>query len=395
MQYRPAVSNLTAALFLVSALWFSPTASAQQPPPVVTVAKPVQRPVTEWDEFTGRFEAVESVEVRPRVSGVISAVNFRDGQTVRQGEVLFTIDRRPFQIAVDQALAARKEAEATLRLATSELERARPLVERETLSRSEFDERYARQLEAQARLEQAEARLRQAQLDLEWSEVRAPITGRLSDARVDAGNLVSGGEANATLLTTIVSLDPIHFVFVGSEADYIKYLRLASQGKRPSSRNARNPVVVKLSDEDSFVHKGEMDFLDNVVDANSGTIRGRAIFENRSLFLTPGMFGRLRLFGGTFDALLIPDEAIVSDQARKTVLTVADDGTVVSKVVKLGPIAHGLRVVRAGLDPDDRVIISGVQRARTGQKVTPEEGTIETQVTASMQGTSTQRTSTR
>lgn len=371
------------ALLLASAFWLSATAAfAQQPPPPVTVAKPLVKQVTEWDEFTGRFESIERVEVRARVSGVISDVHFRDGQAVRAGDLLFTIDRRPFQIAVDQALAARSEARATLKLTENDVERARPLVEKGNLAKSEFDARLARQLEAQARLQQAEARLEEAQLNLEWSEVRAPISGQLSDARIDVGNLISGGEASATLLTTIVSLDPIHFVFVGSEADYIKYLRLASEGKRPSSRHARNPVTVKLSDEDDFVHEGEMDFLDNVVDPNSGTIRGRAIFGNRSQFLTPGMFGRLRLFGGTFDALLIPDESIVSDQARKTVLTVSEDGTVSSKVVTLGPISEGLRIVRSGLAPEDKIIIAGIQRARTGQKVTAEEGAIKADVVA-------------
>jgi RND family efflux transporter MFP subunit len=367
-----------AALIAAALLLASPAFGQQPSPSPVTVAKPLQRQVTEWDEFTGQFEAVERVEVRARVSGVVSEVHFRDGQSVQKGALLFTIDRRPFYIAVEQATAARREAQATLRLAENEVDRARPLVEKGHLAKSEYDARLARQLEAEARLQQAEARLKQAELDLEWSEVRAPVSGRVSDARVDVGNLISGGEASATLLTTIVSLDPIHFLFVASEADYIKYLRLASEGRRPSSRYAPNPVAVRLSDEDDFVHRGKMDFADNEVDPNSGTIRGRAIFENKSLFLTPGMFGRMRLFGGTYDALLIPDEAVVSDQARKIVLTVEQDGTVAAKVVTLGPISDRLRVVRSGLQPDDRVIIAGIQRAKTGQKVTAEEGSIDT-----------------
>ena len=220
-------------------------------------------------------------------------------------------------------------------------------------------------------------RLNRPQLNLEWTEVRAPIGGRISDRRVDAGNLITGGQNAATLLTSIVSIDPIHFVFDGSETDFLHYLRLAAAGARQSSRDAANPVAVRLADETEYKHEGRMDFVDNVINAKTGTIRGRAIFENKDGFLTPGFFGRLRLYGGEHDALLFPDSAIVSDQANKIVFTVADDGTVGTKKVESGPIVDGLRIIRRASTATDRIVIEGLPRARPGQKVTAEDGKIE------------------
>ncbi len=342
------------------------------PPPPVTVAVPLKKSITEWDEFTGRFEAVESVEVRARVSGFLDSVHFTDGQIVKKGDLLFVIDKRPFEIAVDQAKAEVAQNQAQLDLANSDVERARPLMERRTLTAREFESRETTARGALGALAAARAQLKNAELNLEWTEVVAPVSGRISDPRADVGNLVSGGLDSSTVLTRIVSLDPIHFTFDGSEADYLKYSRLARSGLRPSSRDAANPVAVKLIDEDEFVHKGKMDFVDNALDPQSGTIRGRAIFNNKDHLLLPGMFGRMRLFGGKFDAFLIPDAAIAADQSRKIVLTVTADGTVATKVIKLGPIVDGLRVVRSGLTENDRIIISGLLRARPGQKVTPE-----------------------
>jgi membrane fusion protein, multidrug efflux system len=222
-----------------------------------------------------------------------------------------------------------------------------------------------------------EAVLKQAELNLAWTEVRAPISGRISDRRVDAGNLVSGGQTGATLLTVIVSIDPIHFVFDASEADYLRYERLDAAGARQSSRYIPNPVAVRLADENDYRHHGRMDFVDNALNPKTGTIRGRAIFDNKDGLLTPGYFGRLRLFGGQHDGLLVPDSAIASDQASKIVFAVADDGTVAAKRVELGPIVDGLRVIRSGLAPTDRIVIEGLQRARPGQKVKAEDGKIE------------------
>ena len=349
-------------------------------PPEVTVAAPLQKTITEWDEFTGRFEAVETVDLRARVSGYLDSIHFRDGQVVEKGAKLFVIDPRRFEIAVQQAKASVDQAKAQLTLARSDLERAVPLAKRRNIPARELEAREAAVSEAGARLSGAQATLRQAQLELEWTEVRAPVSGRASNARVDVGNLVTGGAGgNATLLTTIVSFDPIHFVFEGSEADYLKYLRLDRAGQRPSSRDFQNPVAVKLVDEKKFRHQGRVDFIDNRLDPNSGTIRARAIFDNPDNFLTPGVFGRLRLFGGKSEALLIPDDAIASDQANKIVMTVDGENTVRMKIVTLGPIIDGLRVIRSGLDASDRVIVNGLQRARTGEKVAPQDGRTEPQ----------------
>jgi multidrug efflux system membrane fusion protein len=354
----------------------SKPAANSAPPPAVTVAHPLQKSITEWDEYTGRFTALETVEIRARVSGFIDSVHFQEGQIVKKDDLLFVIDQRPYQIAVEQAKADIERAQAKLDIATQDVNRATPLLQSQTLTEREFDTRKSIQRDASGQLANANAALKQAQLNLEWTEVRAPIAGRISDKRVDAGNLISGGQTGATLLSVIVSIDPIHFVFDGSEADFLHYLRLAAAGTRPSSRDAPNPVAVRLADETEFTHQGRMDFVDNAINPKTGTIRARAVFDNKDGFLTPGFFGRLRLFGGTHDALLIPDGAIASDQASKIVFTVADDGTVGTKRVELGPIIDGLRVVRSGLAPTDRIVIDGLPRARPGQKVKAEDGTV-------------------
>lgn len=360
-----------------------PSANSAPPPPTVTVAKPLQKKITEWDEYTGRFVAISTVEVRARVSGFIDSVHFKDGQIVKQGDPLFVIDPRPYRIAVEQARAEVERAQARLQIATSDVERAAPLAKSQSVTQREFETRQSTQREAAGAVSSLEAALKQAELNLEWTDVRAPISGRISDRRVDPGNLVTGGPNGATLLTVIVSISPIHFVFDGSEADFLRYLRLAAAGGRQSSRDVQNPVSVRLADETEFKHVGRMDFVDNALNAKTGTIRGRAIFDNEDGFLNPGYFGRLRLYGGENNALLVPDNAIVSDQASKIVFTVADDGTVGIKRVELGPIVDGLRVIRSGLDPGDRVVIEGLQRAHPGQKVTPDEGKIEAVAAAS------------
>jgi multidrug efflux system membrane fusion protein len=354
-----------------------PAASSGPGLPAVTVSRPVQQKITEWDEYTGRFVAVKTVEIRARVSGFIDSIHFKDGQIVKQGDLLFVIDPRPYRLAVEQATADRDRARAKLAIASSDVERATPLVRSQTVTEREFDTRKSTQEDASAAVMSADAALKQAQLNLEWTEVRAPIAGRISDRRVDAGNLIVGGQSSATPLTSIVSIDPIHFVFDGSEADFIHYLRLAAAGERPSSRDVQNPVAVRLADEFDYKRLGRMDFVDNVVNAKTGTIRGRAIFDNKDGLLTPGFFGRVRLFGGEHDALLLPDSAIASDQSNKIVFTVAADDTVGVKRVELGPLAHGLRVIRSGLNAGDRVVIEGLARARPGQKVKAEDGKIE------------------
>jgi multidrug efflux system membrane fusion protein len=307
------------------------------PPPEVVVAHPKARSIPAWDEYTGRFEPVQQVEVRPRVSGAINTINFVDGQFVREGDLLYVIDPRPYEIAVDSAKADVAKAKAQVAVASNDAIRAQHLVETNAITLRDADQRITNLDVAKAQQLSAEAALRNAELNLEWTKVRAPISGRLSDHRVDVGNLVQGSQIGATLLTTIVTLDPIHFVFDVSESDYIRYARLASAGEQPSSREFKNPVMVRLADEPhwSHSHAGVLDFIDNQINARAGTIRGRAIFENKNLFLQPGTFGRLRLFVGEINALLVPDATILSDQASRVVLTVGSDNKVVQKGVTL------------------------------------------------------------
>jgi multidrug efflux system membrane fusion protein len=350
------------------------------PPPEVVVAHPKLVAVPQWDEYTGRFEPLQHVEVRPRVSGAIDTINFIDGQFVKEGDLLYVIDPRPYEIAVDIAKADLAKARAQVAVTALDATRAQHLIESSSITLRDADQRRANLDVAKAQQLSAEAALRNAELNLEWTKVRAPVSGRVSDHRVDVGNLVQGSQVGATLLTTIVTLDPIHFVFDASEADYIRYARLASASDRPSSREFRNPVKVRLADEAdwSTSHSGVMDFLDNQINARAGIIRGRAIFENKDLFLLPGTFGRLRLFSGNIDAFLIPDATILSDQASKVVLTVGLDGKVVQKPVTLGAIYRGLRVVMTGLTEADRIVIAGVANpfVRPGAVVDAKDGAI-------------------
>jgi membrane fusion protein, multidrug efflux system len=364
----------------VAIAWNINAANAQSAPPAfpVTVGTPLAKHIKTWDEFPGRFEAVARVELRPRVSGYVDQVNFKEGSIVKQGDLLFTLDKRPFEIAVAAAQAEVARAKAQVDFAKADLERAAPLVESKALSEQVFEQRKSTLGVAEAQVMAADAQLRSASLNLEWAEVRAPISGRISDKKIDVGNLVIGGQVNSTLMATIVTLDPIHFIFDASEADYMRYARLNQAGTRPSSRDAANPVRVKLADETDFVHEGKMDFVDNAFNERSSTLRGRAILDNKDGLLTPGIFARLALFGGEVDALLIPDAAIVSDQAKKIVYTVNGDDVIVATPVTLGPMYEGLRVITAGLKGEDRVVIEGVANPaiRPGTKVAPTAGTI-------------------
>jgi len=354
----------------------SPPAQAAMALPTVTVSAPLAREIMLWDDYVGRFEPSRAVEVRPRISGQITAVHFKDGQMVRAGQPLFTIDPRPFQAALAEARAGVATAQSDLALARTDLERAERLVEVEAVSQSEVDRLRARVAAASAALAGAQARARSRALDLEFTTVRAPIAGRISDRRVDAGNLASSGEgASGTLLTTINALDPIYFTFEGSEALFLKT-------KRDADATA-TPVEIKLQDENAYRWKGKLDFTDNGLDPRSGTIRARAVLPNPDLFLTPGMFGNMRLStGSATQALLVPDTAVQTDQARKTLLVVGKDGTVSAKAVELGPVVDGLRVIRAGLDPADQVVIVGTQLAMPGGKVQPKKGRIEPEAQA-------------
>lgn len=342
--------------------------------PQVTVATPLIKPIVDWDDYTGRFEAVDTVEVRPRVSGYLQSVNFRDGQFAHKGELLFVIDPRPFQAILAQAKADEQRARATADVAKSSFDRSRQLLDLKAVSQEEFDNANATLRQAQAALGSAQANTRAKALDVEFTRVTAPAAGRLSDRRASVGNYVTSG---STVLTTIVSLNPIYFSFTGSEALYLKYQRANRAGTRPSSRVASNPVDIRLGDESAYRWHGRMDFVDNALDLGSGTIRGRAVVRNPDGLLTPGMFGHMRLLGsGAYEGMLIPEDAVVTDQTRRAALVVGADGKVVQKVVELGPLVEGLRVVRSGLAATDRVVIAGLQRARPGMPVTVRTGRI-------------------
>jgi RND family efflux transporter MFP subunit len=351
---------------------------AAPPPPQVTVARPVVKTVTDYTEFVGRFVAVDAVEIRARVSGYLDAIHFTDGQFVKQGGLLFTVDRRPFQVALDQARANLAQAKANLVYATTDLGRAKDLVGRNIISRQTFDQRVQSKSVAEANAAAQEAAVKQAALDLEFTELRAPVSGRIGDRRVSVGNLVAGGTTGATttLLATIQSTDPIRFEFTADESSYLRYRRMTKSTPDRINNAGKVPVKLKLLDEQIFSHPGHMDFVDNAIDTASGTIRARAVFPNPNGTLTPGMFGRIQVATGPpAEALLVPDLAIGTEQVRKYVLVVDDNDVAQPKYITLGPVIEGLRVVASGLEASDRVIVNGLMRVRPGAKVTPEMST--------------------
>jgi len=359
------------ALLLLAGCGDKPSQPAATAPPPVTVAQPVKRTVTDWDEFTGRFEAVEEVQVRARVGGFVTSVEFRDGAIVRAGDLLYVIDSRPFEAVALQADGQLSDARAKAELAKRELDRALTLVQTSAVSESVVDQRRQTLQAAHAAEMQAEGALKAAKLNIEFTHVVAPMTGRVSRHLVSVGNLVQGSEGNATLLTSIVTMDPIYIYFDVDETTYLKNNKLWFEGRRPSSRDTPNPVQVTLTGE-TKPHDGKMDFIDNRLDLSTGTLRSRAVIPNQDLSILPGQFGRVRLIGSApYEALLLPDTAIATDQSRKIVFVVKDDDTVEAKPVTLGPLDEGLRVIREGLKAEDRVIVDGIQRARVGAKVAP------------------------
>lgn len=379
----------------------------------VFAAVPLKKQIVEWDEYVGRLESVEYVEVRARVSGYLDTIHFEEGQMVKKGDLLCVIDPKPFVAEVNrakadlegarakvkesnailaQAEAELKQSESRLSLSQIRFDRAKRLVVTNAVPQEEADIRESEFVQAQAdaeaakskiesanaaiataeaAIETAKANLAIAELNHRYTEVLSPVSGRVSRRVITEGNLVSGGTLEPTLLTTIVSLDPIHCVFDADEQNYLKYTRLAQEGKRKSSREVRNPVYLALADEKvGFPHKGHMDFVDNRMDVNTGTMRARAIFPNPDGSLTPGLFARLMLPGsGRYEAILIPDSAIGTDQSEKYVLVVGDDGTAKRQVITLGSKAHGLRIVRQGLDGSEKIVVRGVQRIRPGVNV--------------------------
>ena len=413
-----AASVVVIALTLVGCS--QSTAVPARPAPSVVVATPLKMNVVEWDEFVGRFAAIESVNVRARVGGYLEETKFAEGQMVQAGQVLAIIDRRPFvsevnrnianlaaakalqtqaNAAVDQAESQSQRASIHRDLAKKEFDRQSTLRRQNATTQQDFEISEAALAQAEAdvavansgieaakssvvaalaAISVAEANLELAKLNLQYTEVRAPIDGRISHRYVTEGNLISGGANDATLITTIVSLDPIHCNFDADEQTYLKYMRLSNEGKRPSSRDVRNPVYLALADEqDGYPHQGHMDFVENQMDAFTGTMRGRAIFPNKNLELVPGLFARVRLPGSPrYEAILIPDKAIGTDQADKFVMLVDAENKIQRRSVTLGPLSHGLRIIRSGLNGDERVVLSGLQRARPGTEAKVTEATI-------------------
>jgi RND family efflux transporter MFP subunit len=338
----------------------------------VTVSQPVSREVVEWEEYTGRLEAVESVEVRARVNGYLQSIHFKNGATVKQGDLLFVIDPRPYQAELERARAELGLANARLDRTGKDVARAQMLVRARAISEEEVDTRVSEQRQAQESVQAARATVNAVQLNVEFTQVRAPISGRISRNLVSVGNLINGGTTQSTVLTTIVSLDPIYCYFEADERSYLKGMRQVRNGDQTNGRASKQPVYVGLADETNFPHQGSVDFVDNRLDQNTGTITVRAVLPNPDLFLAPGLFARLRLpAGGKYKALMLPPEALGSDLSQQFVFVVDAQNLAQYRQVTPGPLIDGWRVIRDGLQPEDWVIVKGVQRARAGTQVDP------------------------
>ncbi len=347
-------------------------------PPEVSVAEVLQRPVKDWDEFTGRLQAVETVEIRPRVSGYIDVVAFTEGKVVKRGDLLFVIDPRPYKADRDRAAADLKRFRTTLELAKIEQQRVQHLKDSGAVSQEEVDERDSTVAQAEANVSGAAAALESAELNMDFTRVTSPIDGRVSRAEVTRGNLVTGGNNGGTFLTSVVSLDPIYLYFEGDEATYLRYVALARTGERPSSRDAPNPVRVGLANEAGFPHEGKMDFVDNQVNSQTGTIRARAVLENKDGLYIPGLFARVQLLGSNeHTAVLIDDRAVNTDQSQKYVFLLGAGNKIEYRRVKLGRVIDGLRIVREGLKPGDVIVVNGAQRVHPGIVVAPQKVTMQ------------------
>lgn len=369
---------LVTTFSLLSACSSSEGQQATPPPPTVTVSAPLEEAVTQYDEFTGRFRAVERVEVRARVDGYLEEIKFQDGQLVEKGEVLFVIDQRPYRIALEQARAELESAQTRVELARKELERAQNLRASGAVSQELIDRRNQEFLSAQSAVSSAKAAVHSAQLDLEFTKVKAPVNGKISENFVSVGNLVSGGLSSATLLTRIVSFDPIYFTFEASENKLISYMKNRSfKNNVVAIQDSGQRIQAKLLGEEQFTQQGKIDFIDNEIDQSTGTLLVRAVFPNDSLLLTPGMFAKARFSAtGQHRELLIPDKAIASDQSQRYVLTVDDSSRVSRKVVETGSLHNNLRIIERGLTKADRVIINGVSKVRPGQTVNTNQDEI-------------------
>jgi RND family efflux transporter MFP subunit len=352
----------------------SGNAGQAPPPPQVSVATVIEKRVKDWDEFTGRFQAVETVEIRPRVSGYIDKVAFKEGGVVKQGDLLFVIDPRPYQAEYDRSAADLKRYRTALDLARIESERVQRLRESGAVSQEELDERISTVAQAEANVAGAQAAVESAQLNLGFTRVTSPIAGRVSRADVTRGNLVTGGNNGGTLLSSVVSMDPMYLYFDADEQAYLRYTQMARDGERKSSRDSANPVRIGLANEDGFPHEGTMDFVDNQLNPQTGTIRARAVVQNKDGFYTPGLFARVQLLGSDeYNAIMIDDRAVNTDQSQKYVLLLGADNKIEYRKVKLGRVIDGLRVVREGLKSGDTIVVNGAQRVHPGIAVTPEK----------------------
>lgn len=371
-RYIATSTYLSKVLLTVGLLCITPYVAADEPPlPVVNVMQPEVREITEWKEFTGRFEAVQSIELRARVPGYLDAIHFRDGQLVEKGDLLFEIDPRPYQTALARAKADQQRFESQLKLSQLELDRGENLLSGRAIAAEEVDTRRARNQEASANLAAARADVQAAELDLQYAKIRAPVEGRISSRNVDVGNLISTNDTGHPL-TTLVSLNPLHFVFDVSEGEYLSFIRLAG-GEAALNGDSGIAATIKLLDEDSFTHEGTIDFVDNRLDENTATLRMRVLVNNEDEVLRPGLFGRVRMaVAPPYDAMLIPDKAILSDQTAKIVMIVNQEDVVEVRPVEPGPLQGDLRVIKSGLQGDEQVIIEGLLRARPSSKVDPQ-----------------------
>ena len=381
--YAHAMAGALALVILSGCGNSNKGAQSGPPPPQVSVAQVLEKKVKDWDEFTGRLQAVETVEIRPRVSGYIDKVAFSEGSQVKSGDLLFIIDPRPYQAENDRAAADVKRYSTAVDLARIELTRVQQLKDSGAVSEEELDERKSTLASAEANLAGSKAALESAALNLNFTRVTSPITGRVSRAEVTRGNLVTGGINGGTLLTSVVSMDPMYLYFDADEQSYLRYTTMARSGQRPSSRDSGNPVQVGLANEEGFPHSGTMDFVDNQLNSQTGTIRARAVLPNKDGIYTPGLFARVQLLGSSeYNAILIDDRAVNTDQSQKYVLLLGANDTIEYRKVKLGRIIDGLRVVHEGLKPGDVIVVNGAQRVHPGVVVTPQRVTMGSDETA-------------